>query len=317
MKFNYNDGGRQAAGFTRKKSGDCVCRAIAIATERPYKEIHALISHYAKQERTGKRKSKRSDPERGVYKSTERKVMGALGWEWVPTMGIGTGCRVHLCDGELPQGRIVANVSHHFTAIIDGVINDTYDPSRGGSRCVYGYYRPTAYALKPSDPLPVTIDAETLTQEQATIDGKRKPHAPRYDREGWLIMPEAQVRRAAESFIPENLRPYYVGCDISTAWAGPLTADNSDIYLYFKKPVIGCTCDDSRYCHGNLNTIAQELDACEVADGLFEEEYEEYDEEYSDRPTKAIQGDPIATPAEREKIISTWRKGNGTRRTAA
>jgi len=31
-------------------------------------------------------------------------------------------------------------VSKHLTAVIDGVMYDTHDPSRGGSRCVYGYY---------------------------------------------------------------------------------------------------------------------------------------------------------------------------------
>jgi hypothetical protein len=25
-------------------------------------------------------------------------------------------------------------------AVIDGVIHDTFNPSRGGSRCVYGYW---------------------------------------------------------------------------------------------------------------------------------------------------------------------------------
>lgn len=42
MKFNYNDGGRADAGY-KGKTGDCVCRAISIATERPYKEIYDLI----------------------------------------------------------------------------------------------------------------------------------------------------------------------------------------------------------------------------------------------------------------------------------
>jgi hypothetical protein len=31
-------------------------------------------------------------------------------------------------------------VSKHLSAVIDGVIQDTHNPSRGGSRCVYGYY---------------------------------------------------------------------------------------------------------------------------------------------------------------------------------
>jgi len=31
--------------------------------------------------------------------------MAALGWTFTATMGIGTGCTVHLANGELPMGR--------------------------------------------------------------------------------------------------------------------------------------------------------------------------------------------------------------------
>jgi len=86
-------------------------------------------------------------------------------------MTIGSGCRVHLTDGELPSGRLVAALSKHYTAVLDGVVHDTYnpqrenvtfrtfpgwhfarlklgeriDPERGGvvgisRRCVYGYW---------------------------------------------------------------------------------------------------------------------------------------------------------------------------------
>jgi hypothetical protein len=139
MRFTYNDGGREAAGF-KGKTGDCVCRAIAIATELPYQEVYDLINKFAKNERTGKCKKGVSSARTGVYTQTARKVLQHLGWKFVPTMGIGTGCTVHLRDGELPMGRIICNVSRHFTAVIDGVINDTYDCSRDGNRCVYGYF---------------------------------------------------------------------------------------------------------------------------------------------------------------------------------
>ena len=56
-------------------------------------------------------------------------------------MGIGTGCTVHLADGELPMGTLIVSVSRHLVAVIDGVIQDTHDCSRGGTRCVYGYWR--------------------------------------------------------------------------------------------------------------------------------------------------------------------------------
>lgn len=139
MKFVYNDGGRAEAGF-KGTTGDCVCRAIAIATERPYREIYDLINEIAKTERKSKRRKGKSSARTGVYIKTIRKVMASLGWEWHPTMLIGSGCTVHLTDGELPMGRLVVSVSGHETAVIDGVLNDTYDCSRDGTRCVYGYY---------------------------------------------------------------------------------------------------------------------------------------------------------------------------------
>ena len=161
-EFKYNDGGRERAGF-KGSADDCVCRSIAIATGKPYREIYDLINKYAQRERTGKRKRSKSTARTGVYKQTHRKVMEHLGWKWVPTMQIGSGCRVHLHPNELPKGKLVVSVSKHLTAMIDGVIHDTYNPSRvmvntyrgekaksnqwiedsriySEIRCVYGYY---------------------------------------------------------------------------------------------------------------------------------------------------------------------------------
>jgi hypothetical protein len=56
--------------------------------------------------------------------------MTSLGWKWTPTMFIGSGCKVHLTDGELPSGRLIVSVSKHYTSVIDGVVNDTHDPQR-------------------------------------------------------------------------------------------------------------------------------------------------------------------------------------------
>ena len=151
MEWIYDDGGRAAAGF-KGTTGDCVCRAIAIATEMPYREVYDLINKYGKLERTGKRKTGKSNARTGVYKATIRKIMADLGWKWIPTMLIGQGCKVHLTAEELPKGRIVVALSRHETAVIDGVIHDIYDPNDRGvimdgngndittDRCVYGYY---------------------------------------------------------------------------------------------------------------------------------------------------------------------------------
>ena len=139
-KFNYNDGGRSASGF-KGEAGDCAARAIAIVTGEPYQEVYDLINEYGKKERTGKRKKKKSTARGGVYHNTLKKIMWDYGWEWIPTMSIGSGCTTHLRADELPSGKILCRVSKHYVAVVDGVINDTYDCSRDGTRCVYGYYR--------------------------------------------------------------------------------------------------------------------------------------------------------------------------------
>lgn len=93
-----------------------------------------------KRERRSSRKRGTSSARNGVHGATMRRYMESIGWRFVPTMTIGSGCKVHLRADELPSGRIVCNVSKHYVAVIDGVIHDTHDPSRDGTRCVYGYY---------------------------------------------------------------------------------------------------------------------------------------------------------------------------------
>jgi len=140
--FQFNDGGRKEAGF-KGTAGDCVCRSICIATGKPYEEVwNHLAKHNANQRTTKKSKKSGETADKGI--NTKRKwfeqYMISLGFKWIPTMQIGSGCKVHLKSDELPKGTIICNVSRHFVAVIDGIINDTYDCSRNGTRCVYGYY---------------------------------------------------------------------------------------------------------------------------------------------------------------------------------
>jgi hypothetical protein len=144
MNIQFNDGGRLNAGF-KGQAGDCVCRSIAIVTGKPYQEIYDVLSVGNGTQRKTKRSSKTTGQKtasRGI--STSRKwfkdYMKSLGFTWVPTMKIGQGCTTHLKAEELPKGKLVVAVSKHYTAVIDGVIHDTHDPSRGGNRCVYGYF---------------------------------------------------------------------------------------------------------------------------------------------------------------------------------
>ena len=129
MEFVFNDGGRSKY-FKANKVGDCVTRAIAIATGKDYKEVYELVG-----------KIVGYSPRNGIGHKDTKKVMERFGGRWHACMGIGSGCRVHLRGGEVPmRGTIVCSCSGHLVAVVEGIINDTYDPSRMGNRCVYGYW---------------------------------------------------------------------------------------------------------------------------------------------------------------------------------
>ncbi|MGH9616768.1 MAG: hypothetical protein ACRD28_08500 [Acidobacteriaceae bacterium] len=109
-------------------------------TGKPYQEVYDALNALGRLERTGRRKQIKSNSRTGVYKQSYRRYMKSLGWQWTPTMTIGSGCKIHLKVSELPTGRLLVKVSRHLTVVIDGVIHDTHDCSRGGKRCVYGYF---------------------------------------------------------------------------------------------------------------------------------------------------------------------------------
>jgi hypothetical protein len=139
LKFVYDDGGRAEAGF-KGEAGDCVTRAVAIATGLPYGRVYEALAdgmatssgkHYSRGQRSARN---------GVFRDVYQSYLAELGWQWTPTMKIGSGCTVHLAKGELPGGNLVARLSRHVVAVVDGVVHDTHDPTRGGTRCVYGYF---------------------------------------------------------------------------------------------------------------------------------------------------------------------------------
>lgn len=141
MKWVLDDGGRRAAGY-KGETGDCVVRAIAVAVQKPYQEVYDdMLASFKtlklKRERKG-------NPRHGVPPKVYRPYLERNGWQFVATMSIGSGCRVHLKTEELPQGRIIVSLSRHLAAVVDGVLHDTHDSTRNETRCVYGYFYKSA-----------------------------------------------------------------------------------------------------------------------------------------------------------------------------
>jgi hypothetical protein len=146
-----DDGGRQASGIARAAgrkdgAGDCVVRAIAIATGKPYLEVHEAITVakvgdvYAGDREYTKRAKRRGgirafDPDHGCSDEAYGPYLKSLGWSYTSSKG-----RVRLRADELPRGRLMVQIRGHLVAVIDHVIYDTHDCGGAGRARVKGYW---------------------------------------------------------------------------------------------------------------------------------------------------------------------------------
>lgn len=141
LPWIFDDGGRST--YSVGSAGDCVTRAIVVATGLDYREVYDdLAERMGRLNPTAKRpnRGKRSARD-GIPRSVYSRYLDWLGWEWHPAMTIGSGCQHHLAVGEVPMvGPVIVRVSKHLTAVVDGIVHDTHDPGRCGTRCVYGWF---------------------------------------------------------------------------------------------------------------------------------------------------------------------------------
>ncbi len=128
MNYIYDDGGRRDAGY-KGKSGDCGVRAMAIACSIPYKEAMTKCKEASA---VGKMGSKAIA--RGIYKEDLTAALALLGWKWYSAPKFeGRKARCH----DMPRGHVIARMSKHYTAVIDGVAQDTFDCTH---KMIYGYW---------------------------------------------------------------------------------------------------------------------------------------------------------------------------------
>ncbi len=132
MKFIKTDGGRAEAGY-KGSTGDCVTRAIAVATDTDYQEVYDGLFQTAK-DYLAKKNNKFSkalkkggcSPRNGVYQPISIAYLKMLGWKKVSSWDKETGYKV--LDGKaFKKGTFICKTRKHFTVVKDGVLYDSYD----------------------------------------------------------------------------------------------------------------------------------------------------------------------------------------------
>jgi hypothetical protein len=150
-----DDGGRRRSGIARgsrrDETNDCVARAIAIAAQKPYREVHdaltaAKVRHVAAASDAWARRARRRGgvsafhADHGVSDEVYDPYLKDLGWRFTSTKELPRGRGVHLRADELPRGRLIVRLPKHLVAVVDGVIRDTKDCSEEGRCRIQGYW---------------------------------------------------------------------------------------------------------------------------------------------------------------------------------
>src|SRR5262245_53227322 len=175
-----DDGGRRKSGIARAAGrkddvGDCVTRAIAIATGKPYREVHdvltlAKVRDVAAGKSNWTRWARRKGgihafhADHGVSDEVYGPYLEDLGWTFTSTKELPRGRGVHLRADELPRGRLIVQLPSHLVAVIDSVIHDTHDCSDEGRRRIRGYW--TALSRPP------LMDAPRVSPSSPVKPGK-------------------------------------------------------------------------------------------------------------------------------------------------
>ena len=114
--YQYDDGGRKAAG--RRSKGDCVARAIALITQRPYEECYKRLANAQKD--AGFARSANN----GVSKKVSRRIFEEAGLVKVKQ---GRGPKLTLGEAYARYGNCIVSTRRHVIALIDGAVHDTWD----------------------------------------------------------------------------------------------------------------------------------------------------------------------------------------------
>ena len=133
LGYEYDDGGRQAAGY-KGSTGNCVVRAIAITTDFGYQHVYDAMADAMKcagYARSGNayatRKRKDGKPAKGNGlngRQVQEMVLRHFGFEKVK---LAKGPRPTYAEAHKAYGECIVSTTKHMAALKGGALRDTFD----------------------------------------------------------------------------------------------------------------------------------------------------------------------------------------------
>ena len=130
--YEYNDGGRKAAGY-KGEAGDCVARAISILmtngvpTAESYRAAYSTVADYevTRRVKRGKRVARVARTARnGSDILSKPAQLAAMG---IQKVALGKGARPTWTEAYRTYGNCIVSTAKHVAAIVNGRLMDTHD----------------------------------------------------------------------------------------------------------------------------------------------------------------------------------------------
>ena len=131
IDYIQEDGGRADAGF-RGSTGDCVVRAIAIASGEEYQVVYdTMAAHMRKHGYVATGNAYQQKPKAGKTKKRPRSalniqhdVLRFFGFEKVK---LPQGARPTYTEAHRRYGNCIVSTTKHMAALVDGALRDLFD----------------------------------------------------------------------------------------------------------------------------------------------------------------------------------------------
>lgn len=160
MAFHWNDGGRAACGFVGL-AGDCVTRAISIATGVVYRDVYEQLGVLCEK-----------SPRSGVRIDVANTYLAERNWQRHSRLDQPFDPKA------LPMGKVIVHLSKkeerssHFCTVMDRVVHDTWDASEDDDYFIHAFWTSAEQETQSSVPDKESKGRNSAEQEltQAEFD---------------------------------------------------------------------------------------------------------------------------------------------------
>ena len=217
IKCISDDGGRKEAGY-KGAARDCVVRSIAIASGQKYKRVYKDLQLLQKADLKSQGRRSRS-VRNGVFQESWEPYIKALGFKKVVDDKILDHKVLPTWENIPKTGNFIVLVPNHLTAVVEGVVHDTWNPMLKGIITYYELVEPKDVVFQPDyspDELPKPVERFTEILKDFGLEVGQTGDHRYWSKPEWFVTLSFQTRTDSWRLSFVDSKPKHVTEEVGT-----------------------------------------------------------------------------------------------------